>query len=110
MSSPPRYLDVTSELLERIESGAYPVGGRLPTEAQLTEEFNVSRSTIRLALSAIEEAGLIDRRQGSGTRVLAQHPPVRYVLSASTEDDILRYATQTVLDFLGPVSAVPCAD
>jgi DNA-binding GntR family transcriptional regulator len=63
-----------------------------------------------LALSAIEEAGLIDRRQGSGTRVLAQHAPVRYVLSATTEDDILRYATQTVLELLGRVSAVTCGD
>jgi DNA-binding GntR family transcriptional regulator len=110
MSSRPRYADVTSELRERIESGAYPVGSRLPTEAQLTEEFTVSRSTIRLALSAIEEAGLIERRQGSGTTVLARHPPVRYVLSATTEDDILRYATETVLELLGPVSAVPFAD
>jgi GntR family transcriptional regulator len=110
MSRRPRYVDVTSELRERIESSTYPVGTRLPTEAQLAEEFKVSRSTIRLALSAIEEAGLIDRRQGSGTKVLAQHPPVRYVLSATTEDDILRYATETVLELLGPVSAVPVAD
>jgi DNA-binding GntR family transcriptional regulator len=110
MSSRPRYVDVTEVLRDRIESGYYPVGSRLPTEAQLTEEFDVSRSTIRLALSAIEEAGLIDRRQGSGTTVLAQRPLVRYVLSATTEDDILRYASETVLEFLGPATPVPFAD
>jgi GntR family transcriptional regulator len=64
MSRQPRYLDVTNELRRRIETGTYPLGGRLPTETQLTAEFDVSRSTIRQALAAIEDAGLIDRRQG----------------------------------------------
>jgi GntR family transcriptional regulator len=110
MSMSPRYVGVANQLRERIGSGAYPVGSRLPTEAQLTREFDVSRSTVRLALSAIEEAGLIDRRQGSGTTVLAQHAPVRYALSTATEDDILRYARETVLVFVGPVTPVSFAD
>jgi DNA-binding GntR family transcriptional regulator len=110
MSRQPRYVDVANELRRRIETGAYPIGGRLPTETQLTDEFDVSRSTIRQALAAMEDAGLIDRRQGSGTRVLAQSPALRYVQTATSEADILRYAAETVLDLLGPPGAVPLVD
>jgi DNA-binding GntR family transcriptional regulator len=106
----PRYVEVTDELRRRVESGEYAVGERLPTETQLTEEFDVSRSTIRQALAAMEEAGLIDRRQGSGTRVLARRAPVRYVQTASSEGDILRYAAETVLDIVGAPGAVSVAD
>ena len=38
----PRYVEVTDELRRRVESGEYAVGERLPTETQLTEEFDVS--------------------------------------------------------------------
>jgi DNA-binding GntR family transcriptional regulator len=110
MSKRPRYVEVTSELRRRVETGEYAVGTRLPTETQLTEEFDVSRSTIRQALAAMEEAGLIDRRQGSGTRVLARRAPVRYVQTAGSEGDILRYAAETVLDIVGPAGAVSVSD
>jgi GntR family transcriptional regulator len=110
MSRQPFYVDVTNELRRRIEAGEYPVGGRLPTENALTDEFDVSRSTIRQALAALEEAGLIDRRQGSGTRVLARTAPVRYVQTVASEADVLRYASETVLDFLGPPAPVPVGE
>jgi GntR family transcriptional regulator len=110
VSRQPRYVDVTNELRRRIASGAYPVGARLPTETRLTEEFGVSRSTVRQALSAIEDAGLIDRRQGSGTRVLARSSPVRYVQTGGAESDILRYASETVLDVVSAAVPVPVLD
>ncbi len=102
MSRQPIYAEVTAELRRRIETGRYPVGGRLPIEVELSQEFEVSRSTIRMALAALEEARLIERKQGSGTRVLARRAPVRYVQTAATEADILRYASETTLDFLAP--------
>lgn len=39
---------------------------KLPTERELSTKFNASRQTIRKALEIVEEAGLIERRQGSG--------------------------------------------
>ena len=108
--STPIYVEVAEELRRRIETGTYPVGGRLPTETALTDEFHVSRSTVRLALASLEDAGLIDRRQGSGTRVLAQTPPLRYVQTATSEADILRYASETVFDLLGPSAPIPVLD
>jgi GntR family transcriptional regulator len=53
----------------RIRSGKWPAGSRLPPERELCQLFDVSRSTLRLALDELEEAGLITRHQGRGTFV-----------------------------------------
>jgi GntR family transcriptional regulator len=57
------------ELKERIEDGHYAPGIQLPSEAELVEQYGVSRSTVRSALSALEAEGLIVRRWGVGTFV-----------------------------------------
>ena len=44
--------EVTAGLRGRIESGEFEVGDRLPSEAQLTEAFSVSRTVIREAIAA----------------------------------------------------------
>jgi GntR family transcriptional regulator len=57
------------ELKERIADGHYPSGIQLPSEAEMVEQYGVSRSTVRSALSALEAEGLIVRRWGVGTFV-----------------------------------------
>lgn len=52
-----------------IVSGRYASGETLPGEEALRELFDVSRTTVRRALLSLEQEGLIDRRQGRGTRV-----------------------------------------
>ncbi len=47
----------------------YVVGGQLPSEPELAEQFGVSRGTVRQALTILEREGVIFRRQGSGTFV-----------------------------------------
>lgn len=66
---------VTTALLTQVRSGAYPANTRLPTEPQLAEQFGVSRTVIREAISRLKSEGLVETRQGSGTVVLA---PQRY--------------------------------
>jgi len=56
-------------LIERIISGVYPPGSKLPPENQLREEFNVSRSTIRTAVSRLEDRKLVHRQRGIGTYI-----------------------------------------
>ena len=58
-------------LLERIRSGAYPPGSRMPSESELSEELGVSRATVRTALAKLAANGLIIRKQGDGTYVNA---------------------------------------
>jgi GntR family transcriptional regulator len=54
---------------ERIISEFYPSGSKLPAGDQLAEELNVSRSTIRMAMSKLEDRNLVQRRQGVGTYI-----------------------------------------
>lgn len=57
------------ELKNRIASGYYESGAQFPSEVELVEQYGVSRSTVRSALSALEAEGLIVRRWGVGTFV-----------------------------------------
>ena len=65
----PLYYQLENVLREKITSGAYNGGERMPTEIELIEQYNVSRITVRQALQALAEDGLIERRQGRGTYV-----------------------------------------
>lgn len=65
----PLYYQLENVLREKITSGTYSGGDRLPTEIELIEQYSVSRITVRQALSALAEEGLIERRQGRGTYV-----------------------------------------
>ncbi len=60
---------VVEILLDRISGGLYPPNSRLPSESELAEELEVSRATIRAALSKLAADGLIKRRHGVGTFV-----------------------------------------
>lgn len=61
---------LADDLRGRILSGAVPPGDRLD-EASLTAEFDASRNAVRDALDLLRAEGLIERRRGAGTRVLA---------------------------------------
>lgn len=63
------YYSVKENILERIHNKIYPVGGQLPSETALCLEFEVSRTTIRLALQQLEQEGRIYKIQGKGTFV-----------------------------------------
>jgi DNA-binding FadR family transcriptional regulator len=62
---------VIEQLREQIVAGTWPIGGRIPTEAELAQLTGTSRNTVREAVQSLVHAGLLERRQGSGTYVLA---------------------------------------
>ncbi|KAF1030126.1 MAG: Pyruvate dehydrogenase complex repressor [Burkholderia plantarii] len=57
----------------RIEAGAYPVGSLLPAQRQLSEELEISRASLREALSTLEALGLLTIRPGKGVYVERMH-------------------------------------
>ena len=65
-----------------IAAGRFRRGERLPTEAQLAAQYGVNRHTVRRALAALAERGLVRSSQGSGTFVEA--PPLRYPIGPRT--------------------------
>lgn len=60
---------VQSDLTRRIVTGVFPPLSRLPTEAELAEEFDVSRVVVREAMKVLAEKGLVEIQQGRGTTV-----------------------------------------
>jgi DNA-binding FadR family transcriptional regulator len=63
--------EVIARLRERITSGEWPVGTRIPPEPELMAQLQVARGTVREAVRALAHAGLLDVRQGDGTYVRA---------------------------------------
>ncbi|WP_329337589.1 GntR family transcriptional regulator [Streptomyces sp. NBC_00663] len=69
--------EIADILRDRIRAGDLKAGDRLPTQAELAEEFNVERGTVRQALRALQEDGLLSNvSKGSPPRI-AQPAPVR---------------------------------
>ncbi|ADG78825.1 GntR domain protein OS=Tsukamurella paurometabola (strain ATCC 8368 / DSM / CCUG 35730 / CIP 100753 / JCM 10117 / KCTC 9821 / NBRC 16120 / NCIMB 702349/ NCTC 13040) OX=521096 GN=Tpau_2216 PE=4 SV=1 [Tsukamurella paurometabola] len=62
---------VTEQLRAEIAGGRWPVGSRIPTETELRELTGTARNTVREAVQALVHAGMLERRQGSGTYVLS---------------------------------------
>jgi GntR family histidine utilization transcriptional repressor len=72
MSSPPEaslLRRIRAEVSERILSGAWPPGHRIPFEHELMAQYGCSRMTVNRALEPLAESGLIERRRKAGTFV-----------------------------------------
>lgn len=96
-----RYKKIAEDLIGRIRSGRVPVGDVLPGELQLMDEFGASRHTIRDALRQLEELGLVERRRGVGTRVLARRPSRAYVHRVSAPNELMKYPRESRMQVAG---------
>jgi GntR family transcriptional regulator len=65
----PLYLQLVRTLTDAIEAGRWQPGEALPAERLLCTQLSVSRVTLRLAIDALVEHGLVVRRPGAGTFV-----------------------------------------
>lgn len=75
MGNHTKYAALAEKISGEIRIGKYAVGERLPSENDLAASSALSRQTVRQALSLLEQQGLIDRKQGSGSRVRAVSSP-----------------------------------
>ncbi|MEO7912974.1 MAG: GntR family transcriptional regulator [Roseiflexaceae bacterium] len=64
-----RYGELVAYVRAHIHDQTFPPGTRLPTEMALAHTHHISRSTVRQALHLLEQEGLVERIQGSGTFV-----------------------------------------
>lgn len=92
---------IARRLVMDIEAGVYPVDSSLPPELQLMKDMNVSRFTIREAMTKLTDWGLVERRRRIGTRVIASRRKKRYGLSLQTQDELLSYLGETHLHVVG---------
>lgn len=63
------YEDIVIQIRGMIDRNELAVGDKLPPERRLAEMFSVSRNTVREAIRALAEQGLVESRQGAGTFV-----------------------------------------
>lgn len=82
MAAAALWTDLRDTLAGELAAGRWAAGDRLPTEAQLAQRFGVNRHTVRRAIAALAEAGLVRPRQGAGVFVTGQ--VTEYPLSRRT--------------------------
>jgi DNA-binding FadR family transcriptional regulator len=63
---------LVQQLVDDIVAGTFPPGSLLPPEGDLCERFDVSRTVVRESVKVIQEKGLVQTLQGTGTRVTEQ--------------------------------------
>jgi Transcriptional regulators len=65
----PLYFQLKSYIEEQIETGVWEAGTQIPSELELSEQFNISRTTIRQAIGDLVNERKLERIQGRGTFV-----------------------------------------
>src|ERR1700755_3203268 len=95
---PSRYRDIAARLQKDIRLGRYDIGKLLPTETELMARHSASRQTVREALRILNDQGLIVRRAGLGSIVIASEPPVLFTHSVTSLTEWLRYSNETYRD------------
>ncbi len=83
----PLYFQIAENLKEAIEAGTIAPGERLDNELELAEQLGVSRPTVRQAIQRLVQQGLVVRRRGLGTVVVAPRI-LRPVALTSLYDDL----------------------
>jgi len=81
----PKYRKLQATLAELIASGLSP-GDAIPSERELMVRFEVSRTTVRTAITELVNEGLLERRHGKGTFVAEQRVTSRLHLASFSED------------------------
>ncbi|MGZ5118973.1 MAG: GntR family transcriptional regulator [Burkholderiales bacterium] len=69
MSRLPLYRDVKEKLIQALAAGEWLPGAKIPIEGDLARRYAVGISTVRAAVSELEAAGILSRKQGKGTFV-----------------------------------------
>lgn len=85
----PRYVQLADIIRQRISKGYWPHGTMLPSIEQLTTEFEVSRVTVREAISLLAEEGLLSPQRGRGTFVTADAAARHQLRVQTTLDDLM---------------------
>lgn len=83
---------VVAGLKDKIFAGELPPGHKLPSEPELIEEFGVSRTVVREAVTRLRAEGLVETFQGRGSFVLAVPQPTPFTVESTalrTHRDVL---------------------
>ena len=68
-SNEPLYSQLKNIIIEKIEKGEYPSGSKIPSEQELCDFYDISRPTVRQAISELTNSGYLYKEKGKGTFV-----------------------------------------
>ncbi|MFN0114241.1 MAG: FadR/GntR family transcriptional regulator [Paracoccaceae bacterium] len=77
--------EIHADLMARMREGRFQPGQQLPNERQLAEMYGTSRQQVRDALLILQEAGLVERKVGSGTWLTGDMPAIIERLDAEVD-------------------------
>jgi GntR family transcriptional regulator len=95
------YLSLAREVRKQILQGRYADGRRLPTEADFSAQYQVSRQTVRRAFQDLVSEGMVYRVPGRGT--FAAPRDGGYVRQFGSVDDLMGLSADTQMDVLTPL-------
>ena len=90
----PAYIRIHDAIKKEIDGGVWEIGQRLPSERDLADEYEVSRMTLRQAITLLVEEGILERRVGSGTYV-ASHRVQEKMRGTTSFTEIVRSQGKT---------------
>lgn len=100
--APYAYSTLARTLREALLAGEFADGERLPTEAELVEEHEVSRQTVRRAMQELVSEGLIHRVPGRGTFPATRD--AQLVRQFGSVEDLLSLSEDTILEVVKPIT------
>jgi len=97
------YKQIVDQIGQLVAEGQLKPGDRLPSERELVERFQVSRASIREAISALEMMGLIEVRSGEGTYIRqisidSVVAPLAWMLFLEKDTDLELYEARKILE------------
>ena len=90
----PAYIRIHDAIKREIDGGVWEIGQRLPSERDLADDYEVSRMTLRQAITLLVEEGILERRVGSGTYV-ASHRVQEKMRGTTSFTEIVRSQGKT---------------
>mgnify|MGYP003422710141 CR=1 FL=1 len=86
----PKYVEVKRSIIQDINDEVFRVGEMIPSERELIELFDVSRITVRKAVSELENEGYLYKIQGKGTFVKEEQKKQNLFSLTSCTQDVIR--------------------
>src|ERR1700761_7024059 len=108
----PMYRYIADDLRTKIQVCQLPPNAKLPTEGELSDEYEASRNTVREAIRRLTDEGLLESRPGQGTFVARKLDPFVTVLTADPKTgfgggETVAYRSEVTSRHRQPDTAVP---
>jgi len=104
------YVQLLDILKKRIEDGEWPVGFQIPIEEDLCKIYEVSKATVRLAVSDLVRQGYLKRQQGKGTFVCKRVIPEALTMLTSFEELMIEAKVSFSTEVLAQTIIMPVDD